>query len=112
MDKPEKLPGEPQRSHGDTQRKNKENSVRLLFFSALFWKRQSPRNKFSCLLCKFFTPKILIIFGQQDANVPVSDGHLAAQHIPDSRLVLIDRCGHFPMYEQTEYYLEALRDFL
>ncbi len=54
----------------------------------------------------------LIIFGQQDANVPVSDGHLAAQHIPDSRLVLIDRCGHFPMYEQTEHYLEALRDFL
>jgi pimeloyl-ACP methyl ester carboxylesterase len=44
----------------------------------------------------------LAIFGRQDAIVPVTDGHLIEQHVADSRLVLIDRCGHFPMYEQAQ----------
>jgi non-heme chloroperoxidase len=54
----------------------------------------------------------LAIFGQQDAIVPVADGHLVEQHVPDSRLVLIDRCSHFPMYEQTQQYLDAVSAFL
>jgi 2-hydroxymuconate-semialdehyde hydrolase len=54
----------------------------------------------------------LVIFGWQDGTVPLSDGYLVEQHVPDSQLVLIDRCGHFPMYEQTEQYLAALRAFL
>jgi len=58
------------------------------------------------------TAPTLTIFGRQDAVVPLSDGYLAQEHIPNSQLVLIDRCGHFPMYERTEEYLAALRDFL
>lgn len=54
----------------------------------------------------------LVIFGRQDGTVPLSDGHLVEQHVPNSRLVLLDHCGHFPMYEQTEQYLTALRAFL
>ena len=54
----------------------------------------------------------LAIFGQQDHMVPVLDGFLIEQHVPDSRLVLIDRCGHFAMYEQPRQYLHALRTFL
>ena len=54
----------------------------------------------------------LAIFGQQDGTVPVSDGHLVEQYARNSRLVLIDHCGHFPMYEQPQQYLEALRMFL
>jgi pimeloyl-ACP methyl ester carboxylesterase len=58
------------------------------------------------------TATTLTIFGQQDGTVPISDGYLVEQHVPDSRLVLIDQCGHFPMYEQTEQYLDTLRVFL
>lgn len=58
------------------------------------------------------TAPTLTIFGRQDAVVPLSDGHLVEQHVLDSRLVLIDQCGHFPMYEQTQQYLDALRLFL
>lgn len=58
------------------------------------------------------TAPTLVIFGKQDNVVYVSDGHLADQHIPNSQLVLIHQCGHFPMYEQTEQYLIALREFL
>lgn len=54
----------------------------------------------------------LVIFGQQDGIVPVSDGQLAARLIPNNRLVLIDECGHFPMYEQPQHYREALLPFL
>jgi pimeloyl-ACP methyl ester carboxylesterase len=54
----------------------------------------------------------LAIFGRQDAIAPAADGHHVEEHVPDSRLVLIDRCGHFPMYEQTQQYLEILGTFL
>ena len=62
-------------------------------------------------LAKIASPT-LAIAGQQDAVVPISDSHLIKQHVPDSRLVLIDECGHFPMYEKTQQYIEALRAFL
>jgi len=58
------------------------------------------------------TAPTLIVFGVQDNVVRVSDGHLADEHIADSQLVLINHCGHFPMYEQTEQYLAALKLFL
>ncbi|MBN1564428.1 MAG: alpha/beta hydrolase [Anaerolineae bacterium] len=58
------------------------------------------------------TAPTLAIFGAQDGTVPVSDGHLVDQHVPDSELVLIENCGHFPMYEHTTTYLAALTQFL
>jgi pimeloyl-ACP methyl ester carboxylesterase len=54
----------------------------------------------------------LVIFGKQDGTVPVSDGHLIEEHIAGSHLVLLDQCGHFPMYEQPRQYLGALQVFL
>lgn len=54
----------------------------------------------------------LAIAGQQDAVVPISDSRLIEQHVPDGRLVLIEKCGHFPMYEKTQQYIEALQAFL
>jgi pimeloyl-ACP methyl ester carboxylesterase len=53
----------------------------------------------------------LAIFGNQDGAVPVSDGELIKQHVPDGRLLLIDQCGHYPMYEQRDRYLDALLAF-
>jgi pimeloyl-ACP methyl ester carboxylesterase len=61
-------------------------------------------------LAKITSPT-LAIAGQQDAVVPVSDSHLIKQYVPDSRLVLIEECGHFPMYEKPQQYLETLRAF-
>ncbi|HEX2907364.1 MAG TPA: alpha/beta hydrolase [Phototrophicaceae bacterium] len=54
----------------------------------------------------------LIIFGKHDNTVPLHDALLAQQHIPDNQLVLLDECGHFPMYEQTSAYLKAVSGFL
>jgi pimeloyl-ACP methyl ester carboxylesterase len=54
----------------------------------------------------------LVLFGRQDGTVPLAEGHLVHERVAGSRLVLLDECGHFPMYEQTAAYLAALRGFL
>jgi len=54
----------------------------------------------------------LIIFGRQDGVVPPAEGRLAADHIPNARLVLLHHCGHYPMYEQPAAYLRNVQEFL
>jgi 2-hydroxy-6-oxonona-2,4-dienedioate hydrolase len=54
----------------------------------------------------------LVVFGRQDGVVPVKQGYLAAEHIPNAQLVVLDQCGHYPMYEQPEAFLNSLRQFL
>ena len=58
------------------------------------------------------TAPTLIIFGKQDNIVPITDAYLAQQYISKSKLVMIDECGHFPMYEKQKQYLEAVCAFL
>lgn len=54
----------------------------------------------------------LVLFGKYDATVPLENAHLAHSRIPNSRLMLLDECGHVPMTEQTQAYLDAVRAFL
>jgi pimeloyl-ACP methyl ester carboxylesterase len=54
----------------------------------------------------------LIVFGARDGAVCVREGALAAARIPKSRFLLFDGCGHFPMLEQPERFIAAIRDFL
>ncbi len=58
------------------------------------------------------TAPTLAIFGRQDGVVRVTDGQLVEQQVPHGRLVLIDECGHFPMYEKPQQYLAAVQAFL
>jgi pimeloyl-ACP methyl ester carboxylesterase len=62
-------------------------------------------------LSRITVPQV-VIFGRQDGLVPPRDGLLAAELIPQTRLVWLDECGHFPMREQNAAYLAAMRDFL
>ncbi len=52
--------------------------------------------------------KTLIIFGKQDGMVPMDQALLAQTLIPGGDLALIEKCGHFPMYEKTGNYLKAI----
>lgn len=54
---------------------------------------------------------VLVLFGQQDRVVPVSEGHLVADHVPGAKLVLYQQCGHFVMYEKTAEYLQEVTRF-
>lgn len=63
------------------------------------------------LLPKVSVPT-LVIFGKYDVLVPASDAQVTEQLVPNSQLVLLDECGHFPMIEQPEQTLSIMKDFL
>ncbi|CAG1005650.1 4,5:9,10-diseco-3-hydroxy-5,9, 17-trioxoandrosta-1(10),2-diene-4-oate hydrolase [Anaerolineales bacterium] len=54
----------------------------------------------------------LVIFGKQDGTVPVKQAHLFKEQLSSAQLVLIDQCGHFPMYEKFDEYFASLQKFL
>lgn len=54
----------------------------------------------------------LVLFGAQDGTVPVAQAHLFKQKLPAAQLVLIDQCGHFPMYEHFEAFIQPIQEFL
>jgi pimeloyl-ACP methyl ester carboxylesterase len=51
----------------------------------------------------------LVIVGRQDQIVPVTDSLTIAQRVAHSRLVIIEECGHFPMYEHPQHYTKIVR---
>jgi pimeloyl-ACP methyl ester carboxylesterase len=65
----------------------------------------------SAYLTKIVCPT-LIIFGKYDGIVPLSDGELAHESVPNSQFVVIDNCGHYPMYEQSDELVRAIQSFL
>ena len=54
----------------------------------------------------------LIIFGANDNTVPLSEGHTAHQHIPNSQMIVYERCGHEPMIEMPERFVADVKAFL
>jgi len=53
-----------------------------------------------------------VIFGKQDGTVPVEQAYLFKEQLPTAELVVIDDCGHFPMYEKFDEYIVPLKTFL
>jgi len=53
----------------------------------------------------------LLIWGEQDARSPLSVARQFEQAIPDTKLVVIPRCGHVSNLEQPERFNEAVREF-
>jgi pimeloyl-ACP methyl ester carboxylesterase len=58
------------------------------------------------------TAPTLVLFGDKDAVVPVDEGRAVERLVPGSRMILFERCGHFPMLESQARYLEVLRVFV
>jgi len=54
----------------------------------------------------------LIVWGRQDAIVPLSAGEAYQQAIPGSRLVVMERCGHRPEIEQADEFVRLVREFV
>ena len=63
-------------------------------------------------LIKHISVPTLVIFGKQDGTVPTSQAYLFKEQLPAAWLVLIDKCGHFPMYEKFDEYIEPIKEFL
>jgi pimeloyl-ACP methyl ester carboxylesterase len=54
----------------------------------------------------------LIIWGSDDALVPLSVGLLLRQEIPDAQLLVLDGAGHVPMFERPAQFNRTVLAFL
>jgi pimeloyl-ACP methyl ester carboxylesterase len=54
----------------------------------------------------------LIVWGRQDAIVPVSAAEVYHASIPGSQLVILDDCGHHPEVEQSDEFVRRVQAFL
>ncbi len=54
----------------------------------------------------------LLIWGREDAVVPVSAGEAYNKAIAGSRLVVLDHCGHRPEIEQNAAFVREVKGFL
>jgi len=54
----------------------------------------------------------LVVWGEEDALVPLEDGRDFAARIAGARLVVIPDCGHAPCIEKPREFLDAVEPFL
>jgi len=72
-----------------------------------------PKNvKYWISLYPTISVPTLILWGKNDKVLPVSTGMMLDDAIPDSRLQLIDHCGHVPQEEQPEATICHISEFL
>ncbi len=58
------------------------------------------------------THPALVIWGRQDAVVPVAHAQVAASGLPNARIEILDQCGHIPMLEQPDALNRLMVEFL
>jgi pimeloyl-ACP methyl ester carboxylesterase len=70
-----------------------------------------PRVRLAVDLAAIARPA-LVVWGEEDALIPARAGRRAAERLPDARFVALPACGHIPMEECPEAFLEAALAFL
>jgi len=84
---------------------NREMAVRLC------WKPYMHDPRLTGLLQRVKIPTHMV-WGSNDAIVPVECGELYKKAINGSELVVIDDCGHSPHVEKPQEFIKAALDFL
>jgi pimeloyl-ACP methyl ester carboxylesterase len=79
--------------------------------SRLCWRPYLHNLSLPHYLSKVSIPT-LIVWGKQDAIIPVECGELYQKALPNSTLKIIDNCGHSPATEKPQEFLSAVRQFL
>jgi pimeloyl-ACP methyl ester carboxylesterase len=54
----------------------------------------------------------LLLWGKQDAVVPLSVGEAYKKHIEGAKLVTFDKCGHMPEIEKSAEFIKEVESFL
>jgi pimeloyl-ACP methyl ester carboxylesterase len=54
----------------------------------------------------------LLVWGERDTIIPIAHAHAAREQVPDSRLEVFSRSGHFPQLDEPERFLHVLSDFI
>ena len=53
----------------------------------------------------------LLIWGEDDRIIPITDGYMLHDRILHSRLVILKNCGHVPMEEKSDLFAELVAEF-
>jgi pimeloyl-ACP methyl ester carboxylesterase len=102
----EQLYGQPLTPEGqDLRNRNREMAARIT------WKPYMHDPRLPSLLRRLRLPTLLV-WGRQDALVPVNCGELFQQNIRGSRLVIMEHCGHAPQIEQPQEFVNIVSEFL
>jgi pimeloyl-ACP methyl ester carboxylesterase len=54
----------------------------------------------------------MVMWGENDREVPLRDGEKIHQEIPHSRLIVFRECGHIPHEEYPERFIEVVSEFV
>jgi pimeloyl-ACP methyl ester carboxylesterase len=79
--------------------------------SRLCWKPYFHNPKLPAYLRGVKVPT-LIVWGKYDAIIPLNCGELYQKALSNSRLHVIDRCGHSPALEKPQEFLQVVQAFL
>jgi pimeloyl-ACP methyl ester carboxylesterase len=79
--------------------------------SRLFWKPYLHNPNLPFYLAKVRTPTLLV-WGRQDAILPVECGDLYRRALSNSTLKVIENCGHSPQIEKPQEFQAAITEFL
>ena len=80
--------------------------------SRLGWKPYMHNPSLPNLLHRIKSLPTLIIWGQQDGIVPVSAGQVYQESIKDSRLAVVENCGHRVEVEKSDEFVRLVKEFL
>ena len=89
----------------EIQTRNREMAVRLC------WKPYMFDPRLPGLLKRVKVPS-LIVWGRQDALVPLNCGELYHQALPGSTLRVLENCGHIPQMEKPKEFSDIVIEFL
>jgi pimeloyl-ACP methyl ester carboxylesterase len=79
--------------------------------SRLAWKPYLHNPSLPHYLAKVKTPT-LVVWGRQDALMPLECGELFQRAIPGAQLTVIDNCGHAPTMEKPQEFNAAVAGFI
>jgi pimeloyl-ACP methyl ester carboxylesterase len=110
--KPEQVPEwEQLYGRAPTPEEVERSEEALAMMVRLCWKPYMHDPRLPALLARIKRPT-LVVWGRQDAIVPLACGELYHHGIAASQLVVIDECGHAPHLEKPQAFANAVLSFL
>lgn len=77
----------------------------------IFGLKKHVLNETLLNLHKIISPT-LILWGRQDAIIPSKQAYYAKKKMPDSKLHIVEQCGHMPNFEKPDEFNQVVLDFL
>jgi len=78
--------------------------------SVVDWRGQVVTMLDRCYLTE--SVPVQLIWGDQDAVIPVSHAHMAHSAMPGSQLEIFARSGHFPFHDDPDRFVEVVERFI